>query len=59
MRLLSLSPIILTNPFPNNQHMASSSLNTGNVAGGSQNLSLQDDDRLCINMVNVKVNVAT
>jgi hypothetical protein len=32
---------------------------SGNVAGGSQNPSLQDDDHLCINMVDVKVNVAT
>jgi hypothetical protein len=31
----------------------------GNAAGGSQNPPLQDGDRLCINMVDAKVNVAT
>jgi hypothetical protein len=36
-RLLAQSPIVLTNPFPHNQHLASSSSNTGNAAGGGQN----------------------
>jgi hypothetical protein len=58
-RLLSLSPVVLANTFPHNQHMASSSLNTGNVTHGSQNPLLQDGDRLCINMVDEKINVAT
>jgi hypothetical protein len=58
-RLLSLSLIVLTNPFPHNQHMASSSSNVRNVASGSQNPLAQDDDRLCINLVKSKVNVAT
>jgi hypothetical protein len=39
--------------------MALSSSNAENAADGSQNLSLQDDDHLCINMVDEKVNVAT
>jgi hypothetical protein len=50
---------MLNNPFPHNQHMASISLNSGNVAGGSQNPLTQDCDCLCINMVKYKVNVAT
>jgi hypothetical protein len=39
--------------------MASRSSNFGNAAGGSQNPSLQDNNHLCINMADVKVNVAT
>jgi hypothetical protein len=58
-RILSLLRAMLTNPFPHNQHMAPSSSNTGNVAGGSQNPLLQDNDHLFINMVDAKVNVAT
>jgi hypothetical protein len=58
-RLLSLPPTVLTNPFPHNQHMASSSSNARNVVGGSQNPPTQDGDHLCINMVNSQVNVAT
>jgi hypothetical protein len=58
-RLLSLPSTMLTNPFPNNQHMDSSSSNVENVVGGSQNPSLQDDDYLCINMVDAKVHAAT
>jgi hypothetical protein len=58
-RLLSLPPIVLTNHFPHNQHMDSSSSNAINVAGGSQNPPGQDGDCLCINMVNSQVNVAT
>jgi hypothetical protein len=57
--LLSLPPVVLTNTFPHNQHMASSSSNAENVASGSQNPPAQDGDRLCINMVNSQVNVAT
>jgi hypothetical protein len=59
VRLLSLSPTVLMNPFPHNQHMASISSNARNVTGGSQNPPLQDDKCLCINMVDEKVNVAT
>jgi hypothetical protein len=58
-KLLSLSLIVLTNTFPNNQHMASSSSNVENVSGGNQNPPTQDGDRLCINMVKSEVNVAT
>jgi hypothetical protein len=47
------------NPFPNNQHMASSSSNAENVVSGSQNPPTQDSDHLCINMVKYEVNVAT
>jgi hypothetical protein len=52
-------PSVLTNPFPHNQHMASSSSNARNVASGSQNPPTQDNDHLCINMVKSEVNVAT
>jgi hypothetical protein len=57
--ILSLSPTVLTNPFPHNQHMASRSSNAKNVAGGSQNSPTQVNDCLCINMVNSQVNVVT
>jgi hypothetical protein len=59
VRQLSLPPIVMTNPFPHNHHMASSSSNSRNAVSGSQNPSLQDDDRLCINIVDVKFNLAT
>jgi hypothetical protein len=59
MRLLSLPPVVLKNYFPHNQHMASNSSNAKNAAGGSQNPPLQDNDHLCINIVDKKVNVAT
>jgi hypothetical protein len=59
VKLLSLPPTMLTNPFPHNQHMASSFLNAKNVASGSQNQPTQEDDHLCINMVKSEVNVAT
>jgi hypothetical protein len=58
-RILSLLPIVLTNPFPHNHHMVLSSSNARNVASGSQNSPTQDDDHLCINMVKYEVNVAT
>jgi hypothetical protein len=58
-RLLSLPLVVLTNHFPHNQHMASSSSNVENVVSGSQNSPTQDDDYLCINIVNSEVNVAT
>jgi hypothetical protein len=58
-RILSLLPVMLENTFPHNQDMASISSNNRNANGGSQNLMLQDDDCLHINMVNMKVNVAT
>jgi hypothetical protein len=36
-RVLSLPHVVMTNPFPHNQHMASSSSNAINVVSGSQN----------------------
>jgi hypothetical protein len=36
-RLLAQSPVVLMNPFPHNQHLAWSSSNTENEAGGVQN----------------------
>jgi hypothetical protein len=59
VRLLSLLLVVLTNPFPHNQHMDSSSSNAVNAVSGSQNPPMQDGDHLCINMVKSKVNVAT
>jgi hypothetical protein len=58
-RLLNISPTMLTNPFPHKHHLASSSLNTGNASGGSQNPSSQDDDHVCINMVGATIYIAT
>jgi hypothetical protein len=57
--LLYLPLAMPTNPFAHNQDMALSSSNVGNVVGGSQNQVTQDNDCLCINMVNSQVNVAT
>jgi hypothetical protein len=59
VRILSLSPDVLTNYFLHNQHMALSSSNDGNVVSGSQNLLTQDNDLLCINMVKYQVNLPT
>jgi hypothetical protein len=56
---INLPPAVLTNPFPHNQHMASSSSNAENAPGGSQNPPSQDGDRVCINMVDAKIDVAT
>jgi hypothetical protein len=58
-RLLNLLPVVLTNPFPHNQHLASSSLSLRNAPGGSQNPPSQDGDRVCINMVDAKIDIAT
>jgi hypothetical protein len=58
-RILSLPLVMLTNPFPHKQHMASISSNVRNVVSGSQNPPTQDGDHLCINMVKYEVNVAT
>ena len=58
-RLLAQSPTVLTNPFPLNQHLASSFSNAKNATSGGQNQQLQDDNRLCINMVDAKIDVAT
>jgi hypothetical protein len=55
----SITRHVLTNPFPHNQHLASSSSNAGNAVGGGQNHQSQDGDRLCINMVDAKIDVAT
>ena len=57
-RILNLLPAVLMNPFPHNQHLASSSSNTENAPGGSQNPPPQDGDRVCINMVDAKINIA-
>jgi hypothetical protein len=51
MRLVYLQPVVLTNTFPHNQHMASISSNVRNVASGSKTPLTQDDVYLCINMV--------
>ena len=59
MRLLNLLPTMLTNPFPHNYHLTSSSLNTGNASGGSKNPPSQDGDHVCINMVDAKIDIAT
>ena len=45
-RILYLPPVVLTNPFPNNQHMASRSSNAKNASSGSQNPPAQDGDHL-------------
>jgi hypothetical protein len=58
-RILNLPPAVLTNPFPHNQHLASSSLSAENASGGSQNPQSQDGDRVFINMVDVKIDIAT
>ena len=58
-RLLNLPPVVLTNPFPHNQHLASSYSNAGNAPGGSQNPLSQDGDHVCINMVDEKIDIAT
>jgi hypothetical protein len=58
-RILNIPPAVLTNPFPHNQHMASSSSNAENVAGGSQNPPSQGGDRFCINMLDEKIDIAT
>jgi hypothetical protein len=58
-KILSRPLAVMTNPFPNNQHMASNSLNGENVVSGSQNPLTQNDECLCINMAKCKVNVAT
>jgi hypothetical protein len=58
-RLLNIPPVVLTNPFPHNQHLASSSLNVENASGGCQNPSSQDDDHVCINMVDATIDIAT
>jgi hypothetical protein len=50
---------VLTNHFPHNQHLASSSSNTGKASGGSQNPPSQDGDYVCINMVDTKIDIAT
>jgi hypothetical protein len=57
-RLLNLLPVVLTNPFPHNQHLALSSSNNGNVSGGTQNPPSQDGDYVCINMVDAKIHIA-
>jgi hypothetical protein len=58
-RLLNTLPVVLTNPFPHNQHLASSSSNVRNAPGGSQNPPSQDGEGVCINMVDVKIDIAT
>jgi hypothetical protein len=58
-RLLSQPPVVLTNPFPHNQHMASGTSNTGNASSGSQNPSTHEGGHLCVNMVKSQIDVAT
>jgi hypothetical protein len=58
-RILNLPPVVLKNPFPQNHHLTLSSSNARNVSGGSQNPPSQDGDRVCINMVDVKIDIAT
>jgi hypothetical protein len=58
-KLLSLLLDVLTNHFPHNQHMAFNSSYAENAASGIQNPPVQDDNRLCINMVKSQVNVTT
>jgi hypothetical protein len=58
-RILNLLPDVLTNPFPQNHHLASSSSNTENLLGGSQKPPSQDGDCVCINMVDMKIDIAT
>jgi hypothetical protein len=50
-RILSLLPVVMTNPFPHNNDMALISSNAGNATSQSQNPLVRDGDRLCINMV--------
>jgi hypothetical protein len=59
VRILNLPPTVLMNPFPHNQHLALSSSNAGNALGGGQNPPSQYRDRVCINMVDAKIDVAT
>jgi hypothetical protein len=58
-RILAQLPTVLANPFPHNQHLASSFSNAENEAIGGQNQQSQDGNRLCINMVHGKIDVAT
>jgi hypothetical protein len=58
-RILNLSPAVLTNPFPHNQQLALTSLNAKNASSGSQNPPSQYGDHVCINMVDVKIDIAT
>jgi hypothetical protein len=50
---------VLTNPFPHNHHLASSSSNAGNATGGGQNQQSQDGNRVCIDMVDEKIDIVT
>jgi hypothetical protein len=59
VRLLSLPPTVLTNPFLHNLNMASSSFNARNAASGNQNPPAHEGDHLCVNMVKSQINVAT
>jgi hypothetical protein len=58
-RLLSQLSTMLTNPFLHNHHMASSSSNAINVAGGNQNPLAHEGDCLCVNMFKSQINLAT
>jgi hypothetical protein len=59
LRLLSHPPIVLTNSFLHNQHMALGTSNTGNASSGIQNPSTHEGGHLCINMVKSWIDVAT
>jgi hypothetical protein len=58
-RILSQLPAVLTNPFPHNQHMASSSSNAENTMNGNQNPLGNQGDHICVNMVKSQINIAT
>jgi hypothetical protein len=52
-------PVVLTNPFPHNHHMASRTSNTRNASSGIQNPSTHEGGHLCVNMVKSHIDVAT
>jgi hypothetical protein len=57
--LLYQSPVVLTNPFPHNQHMASISSNAENATSGNQNPPTHEGEHICVNMVKSHINVST
>jgi hypothetical protein len=58
-RLLSQPLVVLTNPFPHNQHMDSGSSKIENASSEIQNPSTHEGDRLCVNTVKYQIDVAT
>jgi hypothetical protein len=59
VRLLSQLPAVMTNLFPQNQHMAPSSSNAENVLSGNQNPLTHEGYHLCVNMIKYHINVPT